>query len=280
MSTENSLSTTGDSRQLQEQKRAEIEASKFSIGSVCSTEEFDTAVDFLCAKLLFGTQWENKLISNPRLRRSLPGLSSMPLLCKVEKCPYARVCPVLKIMPQAEWESLRDTACRADVVESTRLFAEQVQSLHISPENSGDIISVSSLVRLLLIQRRLDWELSLNEGGMFDERVDAINPLTGHVHYKRVSSDILKEQERVNKQIASVQSALASTRRDRLAQQNTERAQSNVLTQLLAASRVRKQEQLSPGPASISSTQPQSQQTTDAEYMDAEFTAAPDIQED
>lgn len=216
------------------------QAQNFSISNPRSAADFDTAVDYLCAMLLFGTLWEAELIKNPALRRTLPGLQHMPLTCHTRECPYAAVCPVLKDMPEERWQELEGTQCRADVVYSTKLFTDQIQSLDIGPQHSNDIISVSNLVRYMLIQRRLDWELSLN--GMTDKRVDAINPLTGEVHYKRPPSEILREMERVNKQIILIQNSLASTRRDRQAQNNTERSQANILTQLLAANRVRKAE--------------------------------------
>lgn len=215
-----------------------VQGQKFSISSPQSLEEFDTAVDYLCALLLFGSKWETNMIRSPRLRREIPGLRDLPLVCKVQDCPYAKICPVLREMPKDQWRTLMDTPCRADVVYSTKLFADQVQSLDVGPEHSSDIISISSLIRYLIIQRRLDWELALR--GMTEKRVDAINPVDGEVHWKYPPSELLKEMERVNKQIAVIQNQLAGTRRDRQAQQNTERTQQNILTQLLANSRARR----------------------------------------
>lgn len=211
---------------------------KFSISAPQSLEEFETAVDYLCALLLFGSKWEEGMVRSPRLRREIPGLQDLPLVCKAHECPYAAVCPVLREMPQAQWRTLVGTPCRADVVYSTKLFADQVQSLNVGPEHSSDIISISNLIRYMIIQRRLDWELALR--GMTEKRVDAINPVDGEVFWKSTPTELLKEMERVNKQIAVIQSQLASTRRDRQAQQNTERTQQNILTQLLASSRARK----------------------------------------
>lgn len=245
----------------------EVRARKFSIAAPQSLEEFETAVDYLCALLLFGSKWEQDAVRSPRLRRNIPGLQDLPMLCKAHECPYAQVCPVLREMPRAQWPKLVGTPCRADVVYSTKLFADQVQSLDVGPEHSSDIISISSLIRYLIIQRRLDWELALR--GMTEKRVDGINPVDGEVYWKHTPSELLKEMERVNKQIAIIQNQLAGTRRDRQAQQNTERTQQNILTQILANSRARKAS-IEAKPSNHALDRDDQREVLDAEYVEAE----------
>lgn len=187
-------------------------------------EEFDRAIDYLCAVLLFGTSWEQTALANPKIRRKIPTINDIPLMCQASECPYASVCPILAQMPVENWSELVGTRCRADQVYAVQMFADQVRSMGISPQHTTDIIQVADIVRWMIMYRRLDWELAL--AGMTEMRVDELNDRTGQVYLYRAPSELIKEMERMSKRISALQSTLMSTRRDR-AQLEAERTSSD-----------------------------------------------------
>lgn len=202
-----------------------------------TADEFELAVDYLCATLLFGTDWEKAFLDNPRLRKRIPSINDLPLVCQAEQCPYAKVCPVLKAMPQHKWDTLIDTRCRADQVYATEMFAEQIRSLRVQPKDTPDIVQVAAIVRFMLLSRRVDWELAIH--GLVSDRVDAMDQKAITVYFYRSPSELLKEHERLTKLVGLLQGQLMSTRRDRaqLEAQNGNRVDGGISDMLRALRR-------------------------------------------
>lgn len=201
----------------------------FDLAKPISEQEFDTALDWLFNFLLFDVKsWQGELIKDPQLRRDLPILESFPLYCKGRGrprdpenpddrgepgCRYFKVCPVMRRLSEAEQDSLVGTPCRVDKHEGVRNFTAQVRELGITPDETSAIIQVAQLVRLLVLQRRIDWEFALND--IVYKEIATFNPQTGAPAYERRVNQLMKESRGIETQISRLQSQLLATRKDR-----------------------------------------------------------------
>jgi hypothetical protein len=172
-------------------------------------DEFVQALEELASLLLFDTDWSK----HSQSLKHLDIIHDVPLVCKVEFCPYASKCDVLPHLTDSEREQLRDTPCRSERMFALRQFVAFVRDLSIRPSDAIDVQNVADLVRLSILKRRIDWQISMD--GMIEyEKYVADNK--GTVFTKRDSHPLLKEYERVNKQIASLAKQLVASRRDRI----------------------------------------------------------------
>jgi hypothetical protein len=181
-----------------------------------SDNDFEDQMDLLAQYLLFGTKWESIITKNPKLRRKVPILGDIPLVCKATDCPYATKCPVLKGIPvNADKLKLVGTECRADKIYAVESFADFVKDLQIDPEQTTDIINVASIIRLLILKRRIDWTLAIE--GIMDKEPGVIDQRTGQVYFRNVVHPLLKVSESLEKQIAVLQKQLMADRQARAA---------------------------------------------------------------
>lgn len=212
----------------------------FSLAAPITDKEFDTALDFLFNYLLFDVKsWQPELIKDPTIRQEMPILSSFPLHCKGRGkpimtkvldeetgeeeeiptghykggCRYYEMCPIMRKLEPEQQEELLGKPCRVDQHEGVRLFSAQVKELNISPHETASIIQVAQLVRLLILQRRIDWELAYYDLA-YDE-VTTINPVTGAKIYQRQVNQLIKEGRAIENSINKLQSQLLATRKDR-----------------------------------------------------------------
>ncbi len=180
----------------------------FNLSQPAAEEEFTSALDSVAKFLLFGTSWEDATIS-----KKVPMLSDMPLVCKVHSCPFASKCAVLKNTPKGKEGDLLGTDCRAEKLFGVEQFSALVKELHVNPEQTVDVINVTSLVRLLIIKRRMDLYLSI-EGMIYDE-IGTVNQRTGQAYGKKTLHPLFKEYDKVEKQIHALQAQLMASRKDR-----------------------------------------------------------------
>lgn len=207
--------------------------SKLNYTDPVTETEFDDAMDIVAQFLLFGTKWESTVLNSPKIRRKLPILNDLPLVCKSEDCPYATRCPILKKMPNSSDRlKLVGTECRADRIYSIEQFAAFVKELQIDPEQTTDIINVASLVRLLILKRRIDWTLAIE--GIMDKEPGVIDQRTGQVYFRNVVHPLLKVSESLEKQIAVIQKQLMADRQARAALASTYGKGSDVLKDLFS----------------------------------------------
>lgn len=175
-----------------------------------STEgDFREQLEAFASFLLFKTEWDKQ----DNVIKEINIIHDVPLICHVEFCPYAAKCDVLPNLSDAEKEELRETNCRSERIYGIKHFASLVKDLSIRPADSIDVQNVADLVRLFILKRRIDWQISID--GMI-EREEYIADNKGTVLTRRDSHPLLKEYERINKQIISLSKQLMASRRDRL----------------------------------------------------------------
>jgi len=197
------------------EKISEI-ASQLNFTDPVSDTDFEDILDILAQYLLFGTKWESYALSNPKVRRTLPILFDMPLICKANDCPYAPKCPILKnIKKSADKVKLVGTECRADKIYAMEEFAAFAKDLQIDPAQTTDVINVAGLVRLLILKRRIDWTLAIE--GIMDKEPGVIDQRTGQVYFRNVVHPLLKVSESLEKQLATLQKQLMADRQARAA---------------------------------------------------------------
>lgn len=186
---------------------------KVYLSDPLSEKEFESALDLLAQYLLFETKWEVDIVKNPK-KRKVPILDDIPLICKANECLYADKCPVLKSIPKnSDRLKLVGTECRADRIYALEAFADFIKELQIDVDNTTDIINVASLVRNLILKRRIDWTLAIE--GIMHKEPGVIDQRTGQVYWKAVVHPLLKVSEALEKQIAVLQKQLMADRQAR-----------------------------------------------------------------
>jgi len=180
----------------------------FNLAEPCSDVEFTSALERVAQYLLFGTNWDSGIAI-----KKLDFISDIPLTCKGMECPYATKCPVLRNMKKSDIPNLIGTDCRAERIFGLENFSAIVKELGISPEHTNDIINATAIIRLQIMQRRIDWHLAID--GMQLDEVATVNQRTGQAYSKRVTHPLFKEYEKLGKQIAALQSQLQASRKDK-----------------------------------------------------------------
>ena len=210
---------------------------KLHDSSPINQTDFEDSIDTLAQYLLFGTKWETVINNNPKARRKVPIIGDVPLVCKADDCPYAAKCPILKeIKLPTDRLKLVGEECRADKIYAIEEFAAFVQDLQIDPEQTTDIINVASLIRLLILKRRIDWTLAIE--GIMDKEPGVIDQRTGQVYIKKVVHPLFKVSESLEKQIAALQKQLMADRQARAALAATLGKGSDILKDLFSNSKI------------------------------------------
>lgn len=177
-------------------------------------EEFESALDILVQFLLFGTKWENLVLENPKIRKKIPVINDMPLICKANDCEYASKCPILKhLKKDQDRAALIGTECRADKIFAIEQLTAFVKELQIEPDQTTDILNVANLIGKLIVKRRIDWQLAIS--GLTEREVSAIDQRTGQVYHKTSANPLFKVSEGLEKQITTLQKQLVADRQAR-----------------------------------------------------------------
>lgn len=190
--------------------------------NVTSEEEFEETLDKY-VKHFFTINnldvWKEFAEENPGFRHNIPNLNDGNLVCQGEACPYATKCPILIALRNKKdfksAEKMLGTECRVDRLDALKLFLAFLQDLKVEPLQQTDIISISSLVRLNMTKRQIDWRIAL-EGLTIKEEIGATNR-SEKVLFKEVAHPLFKVAERVDKQISTLLQQLLATRKERSA---------------------------------------------------------------
>lgn len=188
-----------------------------SIAKDVSEEEFDQYLVAVLQDALNMTTWSDRLTSSKNFQR-IPGLSHVPLICKADQCEFAEVCPIMRELNQdpkglEKKEALRGKNCRVDLIESAKLFSQWIRELEIRPQDTTDLLQVTSLVRYIILQRRVEWEIQMC--GVMMESVAGISN-QGQVVTQKVPNALLKELQTIQNMINSLTSQLSASRQDKL----------------------------------------------------------------
>lgn len=194
-----------------------------TIAKEVSEEEFDMYLVQILHESLALTSWSDKLSSSKRFQK-IPGLSHVPLICKTDNCEFASVCPIMRDLrgdPQEEEKkaALYDKECRVDLIESAKLFSQWIRELEIKPEDTTDLLQVTSLVRYIILQRRIEWEIQMC--GVMMESVAGV-AANGTVVYQKTPNALFKELATVQNMINSLTNQLSAARADKIKNKTAE----------------------------------------------------------
>jgi hypothetical protein len=188
---------------------------------------FDECLEGIAEFLLYGDMldWKTKKLT------TLSIYNDIPLECEAENCPYASRCPVLKALPKREWPALVGTRCRVERAYVLNSLTELIRDLNIRPQDSSDLVNLASLIRLMVLDRRIDLQIAM-DGIMISDPAFA-NQRTGEVTNRQIVHPLIKEKTFIQKQVQQIQSALVASRRDRLSTMNQMKNSNSVLNKLL-----------------------------------------------
>lgn len=204
---------------------SKIELDK-ALYSAISEEEFEQAIEELTNSLLFDAEWTSVIE-----KRVVPIIGDIPLVCKADTCPYAQKCPIIKNMNAFERRRLIDSNCRADRIYAAEQFTAWVKELRVTPDQTSDIVNVATLVRYLIIQRRISWALAID--GLIETEVATVNQRTGQAYMKRTIHPLFKEMDKVDNQIQKLQKQLLADRQSKMAAAQAIGGGSDLLKELL-----------------------------------------------
>lgn len=196
--------------------KLELATKNFNPSSPATPEEFTNALEDLVSFLLFDIQvWQDYIVSSRKVLRKFPLLKDLPMVCKGVNCPYAEKCDILRGAKENNTEdSLIGTDCRNEQLYAVQLFTDLVTELNIKPDQSTDILIVTNLIRLMILKRRIDWDISTR--GMIIQEPVAVT-ITKEALFKKASHPLLKESEKIDRQINILFSQLVASRKDKIA---------------------------------------------------------------
>jgi hypothetical protein len=177
----------------------------------------DTFDDFLVTlfiDLLESTHWSDSIKRKGDVSK-IPIFEELPMVCHGQACRYAAKCPVIKALKREDKDdsNIINTDCRVEKLMAVRLFSDLVKDLQIKTTDTSDVLTTVGLVRLYILRHRIDWILSIDGMDYRDPRL--VIQKTGQVEWGRDSNPLLKEAEKIEKQIAIHYSQLMASRRDK-----------------------------------------------------------------
>lgn len=198
--------------------RAEVNQDKIlELAPELNSDEYNIGLIAMLQQALEETAWENR-ISDPKHLRLIPGYTAVPMICKTNDCPFAEYCPIMRELSENfnadEIKSeLYGNDCRVDQLEAALMFAGLIKDLEIKPENTIDLMTVTSLVTNAILLRRIGWSININ--GVMISQVAAVTP-DGFAHYNKIANSLLKERKIVQDQIDSLIKQLAASREEKI----------------------------------------------------------------
>lgn len=176
--------------------------------------DYDEALVEFLILLLKDTKWHNVIRTRKDISR-IPVIHEIASTCYGEMCRYAPKCPVLKALKRdgKTDEAIKNTDCRVDKVQAIRIFSQLIRDLNIGADETMDLLSAVSLVRLYIIRRRIDWIYAID--GQDQDVVSSIAQRSERPYYKKEANPLMAEADKIEKQIANIYSQLMASRKDR-----------------------------------------------------------------
>lgn len=193
---------------------------------VANHGDWENIIESFAKACLRDTPWSEKGI---RITSKADVIFDMPMKCNPFTCRYRQKCEVIRGMSKEQKEMLVDTDCRSEMLFAVRKFTEYVSSLDVDPGASSDIAVVSSLVRLEILRRRIDWDIAIQ--GLVDTK--PVVGRDGKVREERVEHPLLKSRKSIEEQIAKQLRMLLATRADKLKIQKEINMQGKVLLSIV-----------------------------------------------
>lgn len=93
-------------------------------------------------------------------------IDSTVLVCKTYDCPYVEKCPIMRSIKGKPNEigvvkSMHGNPCRVERSVVIQTFAGLVNELGIGPKDTTDLLTLTSLVSMTLLQTRVFWQIAV-----------------------------------------------------------------------------------------------------------------------
>lgn len=122
-------------------------------------------------------------------------------------CPYSKYCPFEDAIVE---NAYKNGACPVELVTAFKYWAGYIIELEISPEDFTDWQLVVDLVRLHIMQRRLD--LYMKDIPIWEKKIAAVNQRSGKVHYDKVPNLAYQMHREVRQDIQQKYMQLVASR--------------------------------------------------------------------
>lgn len=142
----------------------------------------------------------------------LPVLQTIPFVCKKETCQ----CVKLGFITKEERESFEGKRCPVEVRYAMEVFAGYVNDLNVEPYQYVDLQHITELVRIDLLQRRVDMALSTE--GIRTNEVGGIIQSIGEPVWQKREHELFQLQSRLRKDREAIYRQLMASRESKAKQ--------------------------------------------------------------
>lgn len=136
-------------------------------------------------------------------------LSSVPLICRGNRCPFSETCPISIDKREV------GARCPVEIAAMTKRFEDYCQSLGVTENDAVDLGLIKELVDIEVQMIRADNKMAMSPD-FIEEFVCAVDPRTGTQFFQTKLSPVIDYKERLRRERHRILQLLASTRKDRM----------------------------------------------------------------